>query len=123
MPNNSFHKSERLCGEIRIKELYRRGTKFVTWPLRVTYRQEEEGCCTGVRVLIWAPKSIFKHAVDRNRMRRVMREAYRLNNAPLDGLHMQISFVYMDKEQQPYAIIEKAMRKAIARIAKTVHHE
>lgn len=113
-----FPKSEKLCGQLRIKALYSDGQRFVVWPLRVTYKliTPSLGGDRGERVLIWAPKSLFKHAVDRNRLRRVMREAYRLNKAPLEGKNMQVAFNYIDKEQQPYSVIEKAMRKAIKRI-------
>ena len=69
------------------------------------------------QVLIWAPKSLFKHAVDRNRMRRLMREAYRTQKdlLPADK-HYQIAFNYMDKTEQPLHVIEKAMRKAMRTI-------
>ena len=81
---NNFPKSEKLCGQLRIKALYSDGTRFVAWPLRVTYKPLtapkalNSEALSAPKVLIWAPKSLFKHAVDRNRMRRVMREAYRL---------------------------------------------
>lgn len=123
---NTFPKSEKLCGQLRIKALYSDGTRFVAWPLRVTYKQVSIsplalGRGTGgealPQVLIWAPKSLFKHAVDRNRMRRVMREAYRLHKAPLEGRNLQLAFNYIDKEQQPFAVVEKAIKKAIKRIA------
>lgn len=121
---NKFPKTEKLCGQLRIKALYDEGKRFAVWPLRVTYKPVSPlsfgrgaGGEASPQVLIWAPKSIFKHAVDRNRMRRVMREAYRLNNVPLEGKNLQIAFNYMDKQLQPYAVVEKAMRKAIKRIA------
>lgn len=130
---NSFPKKEKLCGQLRIKALYQGGQKFVCWPLRVTYKQtinapetqlnsevsplaSGKGVGGEAKVLIWAPKSLFKHAVDRNHLRRLMREAYRLNNAPLQGKDLQIAFNYMDKQIQPFSVIEKAMRKAIRRI-------
>lgn len=111
---HTFHKSEKLCGQITIDHLYAHGKRFVSWPLRVTYLP----CSDQTQVLIWAPKSLFKHAVDRNHLRRLMREAYRLNKHILTdkGVHMQIAFNYIDKEQQPYAVIEKAMRKALGRV-------
>lgn len=67
------------------------------------------------QVLIWAPKSLFKHAVDRNRLRRQMREAWRLNQTQLQQPH-HIAFNYIDKEKQPYAIINKAVSKAIRKL-------
>lgn len=117
---------------MRIKALYTDGQRFVAWPVRVTYKHlkvpmaqlnsevlsvAEQQLNNAPQVLIWAPKSLFKHAVDRNRMRRIMREAYRLNKMPLEGKNLQIAFNYIDKEQQPFEVIERAMRKAIKRIA------
>ena len=67
------------------------------------------------QVLIWAPKSLFKHAVDRNKLRRQMREAWRLNQMQLQQPH-HIAFNYIDKEKQPYIIINKAVSKAIRKL-------
>ena len=117
MADCSFHKCERLCGKMRIQALYKEGKRFVAWPLRVSYMPTPEAATT--QVLIWAPKSLFKHAVDRNRMRRLMREAYRTQKDLLPAdMHYQIAFNYMDKTEQPLPIIEKAMRKAMRTICK-----
>lgn len=82
---------------------------MTVWPLRITYMPASE-----TQVLIWAPKSLFKHAVDRNRLRRQMREAWRLSSKPQHTC--QIAINYMDKQMQPYATIERAMHKMIAKI-------
>ena len=112
MPDCSFHKCERLCGTMRIQALYKEGKRVVAWPLRVSYMPTPEAATT--QVLIWAPKSLFKHAVDRNRMRRLMREAYRKQKDLLPAdMHYQIAFNYMDKTEQPLPVIEKAMLKAM----------
>ncbi len=109
---NTFPKQNKLCGQLRITRLYKEGERFVAWPLRVTYQPTQEE----TQVLIWAPKSLFKRAVHRNHLRRLMREAYRQNQDLLDG-HYLIAFNYMDKEQQPYALIEKAVCKALKKIS------
>lgn len=108
---SGFPKSEKLCGQMTIDHLYRHGKRFVAWPMRVTYLPADQ-----TQVLVWAPKSLFKRAVHRNRLRRLMREAYRLNKDMLADGHYQIAFNYIDKAEQPYAVIEKAMRKALARV-------
>ena len=72
------------------------------------------------QVLVWAPKSLFKKAVDRNHLRRLMREAYRLNKDIIEGedIHYQLAFNYIDKEKQDYRLIDKAIRKALNRLGK-----
>ena len=112
MPN-TFPKHNKLCGQERIAALYKHGKRFTAWPLRVTYMPVEEA----TQVLVWAPKSLFKHAVQRNHLRRLMREAYRLNQNILGGQHYEIAFNYMDKEVQPYAVIEKAVCKTLNKIS------
>ena len=113
----TFPKSEKLCGEQTVDHLYKNGKRFVVWPLRVTYLIVDQA---PTQVLIWAPKALFKHAVDRNRLRRQMREAYRLNKQLLEGSGkcFQIAFNYIDKEKQDYRLIDKAMRKALIRLVK-----
>ena len=108
---NTFPKHSRLCGQERINGLYKSGRRFTSWPLRVTWQPADE-----TQVLVWAPKSLFKHAVDRNRLRRLMREAYRLNQERLGETHCEIAFNYIDKEKQTFAVIEKAVIKALKKI-------
>jgi ribonuclease P protein component len=116
---NTFPKQNKLCGQERIAQLYKQGKRFTSWPLRVTYMPANS---PNSQVLVWAPKSLFKHAVQRNHLRRLMREAYRLHQDILSAKRsvsdsgQLIAFNYMDKEPQPYSVIEKAVVKALKKI-------
>lgn len=117
----SFPKEAKLCGAMQIAALYKTGKRFTAWPLRVTYKKipsdtTEKDPMATTRVLVWAPKSLFKRAVKRNRLRRLMREAYRLNQSLLGEKKVLLAFNYMDKEEQSFPVIEKAVQKALRKI-------
>jgi len=111
-----FPKQQKLCGQMRIAQLYKDGQRFIAWPLRVTWKPAVE-----TKILVWAPKSLFKRAVKRNHLRRLMREAYRLHQDVLGNKHCQIAFNYMDKEEQTYEVIEKATCKALKKITASMN--
>ena len=121
-----FPKHSKLCGQERIAQLYKEGKRFTAWPLRVTYMPiaNSQEPIANSQVLVWAPKSLFKRAVKRNHLRRLMREAYRLNQDILTSnsdsgqtSNFLIAFNYMDKEEQSFATINKAICKALKKIA------
>ena len=116
---NKFPKAMRLCGDIRIAATRSQGKRYIVWPLRAHVLKAEGK----TQVMVWAPKSLHKHAVDRNRLRRLMREAYRLQCEPLKQLEAQgralhIAIYNMDKEMPDYMQIERAMSKLIGKIVK-----
>ena len=117
---NRFPKENKLCGQLRIAQLYKEGQRFTAWPLRVTFQAVNiQKSDVSNKILVWAPKSLFKKAVKRNHLRRLMREAYRLHQDLLGDKHYLIAFNYMDKEELSFAVIEKAVCKALKKIAES----
>ncbi len=71
-----FRKEERLCSIKLIEELYKLGSSFVFYPFRFVFKEVpiQE---VPVQLVISVPKRKFKKAVDRNRIKRQIRETYR----------------------------------------------
>lgn len=109
-----FPKYERLSGEIAVNQLFSYSKRFTSYPLRVHYALRPSN--THARLLVSIPKKLFKHAVDRNHLKRRIREAYRIQKPPIA---IDIAFVYMDKQICSTEIIQNAVKKAIEKITST----
>lgn len=118
----TFSKEERLYAEKRIEALFAGGSSFIAYPLRVVYLtrdKELEEESPQVSILISVSKKRFKRAVKRNRVKRLVREAYRLNKKELidfaiqSGKSYDIAFLYLKSDLPTYEEIEKAILKAI----------
>lgn len=119
---NKFPKQEKLCGTKRIDKLFAQGESFIAYPLRVIYliqTLENDGEESGISVLVTVSKKKFKRAVKRNRVKRLVREAYRLNKVSFQLLlkdnskKMDIAFIYLKTELPDYKEIEQAILKTI----------
>ncbi len=119
---NTFPKSEHLCGEIRITELYTKGDAFISFPLRVVYLKQPLKDQEAVSVLVSVPKKRFKRAVKRNKLKRLIREAYRLNKHLLidvvkeKNLQLHIAFNYVSNDELDFATIDKKMKQALGKV-------
>ena len=119
--NQTFRKSERLTGEVQVAELYAKGKSFMAYPYRVVYLFEPSDS-PSARVLISAPKKRFKHAVDRNRIKRLTREAYRRQKAALyaalqeRGVSARLALNYVGDEMIPYERTEQKINAVIGRL-------
>jgi len=119
---NTFPKKEKLCGEIRVGRLFAEGEAFIAYPLRVVYKFSEEREDSGVKILISVPKKKIKKAVHRNRIKRQIREAYRLNKAVLlesclnNDKSLQIAVTYLSEKLPEYEVIEDKIKLTLTRL-------
>lgn len=133
MEENNRHiyglpKAEKLCSEKQIGDLFANGKSFVKFPIRVVYSSpveasEDESC----QILTSVPKKRFKRAVKRNRIKRLMREAYRLNKHLLDdalnGRKINMAFVYVDTTLPTFQQMQKSMVNALKKISEVIATE
>ena len=97
---------------------------MAAFPLRAVYiQQERQDRQEPVKVLISVPKKRLHHAVDRNRVKRQVREAYRLQKQLLferipQGLSIDIAFIWLSDQLCPTAVISNRVRSLLERIAK-----
>lgn len=128
---NTFTKEEKLCSTKSIDKLFSSGKSFIAYPLRIVYLYEEKNSESNktVSVLVSVSKKKFKRAVKRNRVKRLIREAYRLNKQSyLQMLKernkcVDIAFLYLKNELPDYNEIEKAVVKAIAILSENLEKE
>lgn len=113
-----FTKAERLSSKKEITALFNEGKSFAISHIRVVYRflpkQEERPNA----ILVSVPKKYFKHAVDRNLLKRRIREAYRLNKELLQNMPARVEFMllYQKRRIATFAEIEEIVKKALERI-------
>ena len=114
-------KSEKLHSFGAIRRLFSEGRGGFVYPFRyVVYAEHAEEM--SAEVLFSTPKKFLKRANKRNKVRRRMREAYRLNKELLlssnETRMMQIALIYSSKEIIDYNTIENATKKILELIAK-----
>lgn len=119
----TFKKSERLCSRILMDLLFQGDNRSVSaYPIRAVYIPVDEAQQMGVSVLISVPKKRFHHAVDRNRVKRQLREAYRKHKHALagqvssSGKGLLIAFLYVSAQIEPTEYIEKRMERLLEKI-------
>ncbi|KWW30653.1 MAG: ribonuclease P protein component [bacterium P3] len=120
----SLPKTERLCSKKLIEELFAKGRRSWTFPFGICWMPCDDTTedCPPARVLFSVSKRRFRRAVDRNRVKRLMRECYRLHKPQLNEMlqrkdrHILLSFSYTHNEILDYATLYRKMGRIIERL-------
>ena len=119
----TFKKEERLCNKKLIDKLFHNGSSFLCYPFKASWLLVDEPMQFPVQILFSVSKRRYKHAVDRNLIKRRMREAYRLNKQQhlyevLNSSNKKIvlSVGFIGKEIAEYELAEKKMLKMLIQL-------
>ncbi len=124
MLNNkySFPKEQRLKSRKQIEQLFAEGKQFSVFPFKVFWLPLNKAETLQVAVAVSSRN--FKKATDRNRIKRLMREAWRLQKNELDSIvlknHLPVSvfILYTSKEIPGYNLVAEKMLQLIERLIK-----
>nr|WP_321221336.1 ribonuclease P protein component [uncultured Psychroserpens sp.] len=122
----SYPKKEKLKSQKHIEQLFSEGKSVSAYPLRMVYLKTEFEDDTQFKTGVSVSKRNFKKAVHRNRIKRLMREAYRLNKgAYFNNISScyTLMILYIGKDGTNFDSVEKKMKQLLETFSKKVSQE
>lgn len=122
MQDQTFHKEERLSKKKDIQILFSNGNTFFQYPFKILWIEKQLNSHFKVKVLIGVSKKNFKLAVNRNKVKRIIKEAYRKNKYLLfeflkdKNIELNLGFIYTGKEMPTFKEIEQKLILILHRI-------
>jgi len=120
--NQKLTKGEKLKSRKQIKHLFAKNKDIFVYPIKYIWTFSDKSQDFPVQVLISIPKKSFKRAVDRNKLKRLLREAYRNNkNIIYEAYDMSskpilLGLIYVGKDILSFEEIDKSVKKALLKI-------
>lgn len=122
----TFKKEERLCNKFVIDSLFKKGKTSFSYPFSIKWLYNILDTKSSAQILIVVSKRNFKKAVDRNRIKRLIREAYRNHKHILyqslesNNKKVVFAFIYTEKEILNYKSIEDKIILTLHRLIKEI---
>jgi len=121
-----FPKKEKLKSKKIFDALFQRGSSITQYPVKLIYLKTPLPVDVSIQASVAVPKKNFKSAVKRNRIKRLLREAYRLNKPVVFNNSkgkFAFLFLYLGKEMPSYPMIEKSVRAILQKFNNTISDE
>jgi ribonuclease P protein component len=119
-PPHTFPKEDRLCSKKDIETLFKVGDTIFSFPFKIFLHLQEKENSSKIQLLISVPKRHFKKAVDRNRIKRIIKESYRNNKDKLfvlpNNKSLHIAFLYVHKEIINFQQTDKKLLQSVEKI-------
>lgn len=121
-----YNYQEKLKSHKLLRDLFDHGKSIYVYPLRVFYGVSEQRLDFPIKAGVGTTKKKFKLAVHRNRVKRMMREGYRLNHQQLlnfareEGLSLGVFFLYVGKQLPDKDLIDTCFPKVLNLLVKTM---
>ncbi len=120
----TYGKNERLKSRKLMDELFARGKVIKSYPVRIHYLVHKNETLSPLQAGVSVSKRNFKKAVDRNRVKRLLRESYRLHNLELkekytnSDKNMAIMIIYGSNKMPVYKDLEKQVKYLLRKLSK-----
>ena len=126
MTPNTLPKKEKLKSKKVFEQLFLEGSSIKAFRIKLLYIRADFDDNTNIKVGVVAPKKRFKSAVKRNRIKRLMRESYRLNKHTvfnkIEG-NFAFLFLYLGNAMPSYDEVDGAIKKLLEAFLKKESHE
>ncbi|MDD4848685.1 MAG: ribonuclease P protein component [Bacteroidales bacterium] len=125
----TLRKYERLHSKKEIDELFQHSNSLFVYPFKILYATHNDSAIGNASILFTMSHKKFKHAVQRNAVKRHLKESYRLHKLPLiqllvnKKLNAKIAFIYIADNLITHQEMETKMKLTIKRLCKIIEQE
>ncbi|MFZ6025356.1 MAG: ribonuclease P protein component [Bacteroidota bacterium] len=118
----SYNKKEKLKSRTQLEAIFASGKSFSVFPVKVFFLETGASQSEKVKAGVGVSARHFKKAVQRNRIKRLLREAYRLEKQDLykqlaaQQKQLTVFFLYIDKEMPAFEVVRKKMKDCLAKL-------
>lgn len=118
----SYNKKEKLKSKTQLEAIFASGKSFSVFPIKVFFLEADATQTERVKAGVGVSARHFKKAVHRNRIKRLLREVYRLEKQELyeqlteQQKQIAVFFLYIDKELPAFEVLREKMKDCLAKL-------